>query len=296
MEIKRIDENSLYEKYGLPYNNYVNSVKYVDGQIPYLTFKKSLEYDYFKISMSTRLGGVSTGFRASMNLGFYNGDDDKAVTENFMRFGDRIGIKPERMVYSKQTHTTNVLVIDEKDCGKGVVCERDYDNIDGLITNSNNVGLVISYADCVPVFIVDTNKKVIAASHSGWRGTVNNITQVTINKMRDIFDSDAKDCIAFIGPSICQSCYEVSEDLYDEFKLKYSNDEINDLFRLKDVVNKKYELNLHLANVLNLMKCGIDCSNIFVTDICTCCNPQILFSHRASAGKRGINCGFIELL
>ena len=157
--------------------------------------------------------------------------------------------------------------------------------------------LVTTYADCVPLYFVDTKNRAIGLSHSGWRGTVGNITQVTVSLMRSEFGTKPEDIIAFIGPSICKSCYEVSGDVADKFKAAYSAEEIEDILTDKGMINKehKYLLNLHAANVANMVNAGIPADNINVTDICTCCNPDFLYSHRASGGRRGGLCAFLEL-
>ena len=100
------------------------------------------------------------------------------MSENFRRMADALHTVPEKMVYSKQTHTTNVLKIEEHHKGMGIVRERDFDNIDGLVTNVPGICLVTSYADCIPLFL-DSRNQCIGLSHSGWRGTVGNIAQVT---------------------------------------------------------------------------------------------------------------------
>lgn len=146
--------------------------------VPFLEYpmlrKTGLVYHGF----STRLGGVSEGCYASMNLSFDRGDDPEAVRENFRRIGNAIGVNVEDMVMSKQTHTTNVRVVTEEDRGKGVVKERDYTDVDGLVTDVRGICLVTSYADCVPLYFVDPVRNAIGLSHSGWRGTVGKIGKI----------------------------------------------------------------------------------------------------------------------
>ena len=179
-----------------------------------------------------------------------------------------------------------------EDAGKGIVKERDYKDIDGLITDEP--GLVIStfYADCVPLYFVDTVHRAIGMSHSGWKGTVGRMGAATITAMKREFGTEAEDLVCAIGPSICQDCYEVSEDVADAFKEAFPGhtDEI-----LLDKKNGKYQLDLWKANEIVLTEAGVLKEKIAVTNICTCCNPDLLFSHRASHGKRGNLGGFIYL-
>jgi len=262
-------------------------------KVPYIKFKCFEDLDFINHGFSTRLGGTSKGIFSSMNLSFSRGDDKTCVSKNFELFADSIGTTPEHMVYAMQTHTTNVLKVGKDECGMGVTRERNFTDIDGLITNEPGVCLVTSYADCVPLYFVDVQKRCIGLSHSGWRGTVGKIGIQTVKMMAQEFDSNPQDIIAFIGPSICQDCYEVSQDVADEFLKAYSKEEIAHILISKS--NKKFQLNLHQANKYNLLDAGLKLENIFVTDICTCCNPDLLYSHRASKGQRGGLCGFLEI-
>ena len=262
-------------------------------KVPYIKFKCFEDIDFINYGFSTRLGGTSKGIFSSMNLSFARGDDENCVSENFELIADSIGTIPQHMVYAKQTHTTNVFKVGKNECGMGVIRERDFSDIDGLITNEPGVCLVTSYADCVPLYFVDIKKKCIGLSHAGWRGTVGKIGIKTVEMMIQAFDSNPQDIIAFIGPSICKDCYEISKDVADEFLQAYSKGISNRILIPKS--NEKFQLNLHLANKYNLLEAGLKPENIFVTDICTCCNPDLLYSHRASKGQRGGLCGFLEI-
>ena len=189
------------------------------------------------------------------------------------------------MVLSRQTHTTNVRVMTEQDRGKGMTRERDYTDVDGMITNVPGLCLVTSYADCVPLYFVDPVRKAIGLSHSGWRGTVNRMGRVTIEKMQSVYGTDPGDVVAAIGPSICQDCYEVSEDVIESFRKSFREDQWDQLFYRKE--NGKYQLNLWKANEIIFREAGVKPEHIAVTNVCTHCNPDILFSHRTTGEKRG---------
>ena len=162
-----------------------------------------------------------------------------------------------------------------------------------LTTNVPGICLVTFYADCVPLLFLDPVKKVVASSHSGWRGTVNRMGQVTVEKMQKEFNCDPKNILACVGPSICQECYEVSEDVIDMFRANFRESEYDRLFYAKE--NGKFQLDLWKANELVLTDAGIRPEHMAVTNVCTCCNPELLFSHRASKGKRGNLAAFIAL-
>lgn len=236
-------------------------------------------------AFSTRLGGVSKGIYASMNLSFTRGDEDAAVHENYRRLAEAVGFRAEDIVTSDQTHTANVRVVTEEDRGNGITKPRPYTDVDGMITDVPGLVLATFYADCVPLYFVDPVHHAIGLSHSGWRGTVAKIGKVTVEKMKEEYGTESKDLYTAIGPSICQECYEVSEDVILEFQKSFDEKHWDRLFYSKD--NGKYQLNLWEANRQIMLDAGICEEHISMPGICTCCNPEFLFSHRASHGKRG---------
>lgn len=263
------------------------------GETPVLQFSIFNQTDMVKHGFSTRLGGVSTGIYASMNLGQSRGDDPEKVQENYRIIADTIGVSTGQMVCSDQTHTTNVKVVTKEDAGKGLLHPKDYQDIDGLITNVPGLCLVTYYADCVPLLFLDPVQKVIASSHSGWRGTVGHMGEITIQKMQSEFGCRPEHILAAIGPSICQDCYEVSEDVIQQFQQAFPENIWADLYYRKE--NGKYQLNLWKANEWILLNSGILPEHLAVTNLCTCCNSDLLFSHRASHGKRGTLAAFLAL-
>lgn len=268
------------------------------GELEYLTYPMLEETGIVTHMVSTRLGGVSRGIFSTMNYSYTRGDETEAVDENFRRTAEVFGASADAFVCSDQTHTTNVRVVTEKDRGKGVTCPKDYRDVDGLVTNVPGLILSTFYADCVPLLFVDPVHRAIGCSHSGWRGTVAEMGRVTVEAMKKEYGSRTADILAAIGPSICQDCYEVSGDAAEQFKAlfsreKYSFLDIGDI--LLDKKNGKYQLDLWAANRAVLLASGILEEHLSVTDICTCHNPDYLFSHRASQGKRGNFGAFIML-
>ncbi len=264
-----------------------------NGETPVLQFSIFNQTEMVNHGFSTRLGGVSTGIYASMNLGQSRGDDPEKVQENYRIIADTIGVSTGQMVCSDQTHTTNVKVVTGEDAGKGLLKPKDYQDIDGLVTNVPGLCLVTYYADCVPLLFLDPVQKVIASSHSGWRGTVGHMGEITIQKMQNEFGCRPEHILAAIGPSICQYCYEVSEDVILQFQQSFPETIWPDLYYRKE--NGKYQLNLWKANEWILLNSGILPEHLAVTNLCTCCNSELLFSHRASHGKRGTLAAFLAL-
>ena len=264
-----------------------------ESSVPFLKYPMLTELGVVKHGFSTRLGGVSQGCFESMNLSFTRGDREEDVRENFRRIAKAIGVRCEDMVFSQQTHTTNVRVVTAADRGMGMVRPLEYQDVDGLVTNVPGICLVTFYADCVPLFFVDPVKRVIGLSHSGWRGTVGKIGKVTIEKMAEQFGSDPEEIFTAIGPSICQECYEVSEDVILEFQKAFDEKYWEKLFYKKK--NGKYQLDLWEANHIIFLEAGIKEEHISMPGICTCCNPEFLFSHRASHGRRGNLAAFLGI-
>lgn len=290
-----------------------------DG-IPYLQFESLTKTGVVRHLFTTRGGGISEGIYASMNLGFTRGDDPKCVEENFRRIAKLLGCRPEDMAASDQTHTANVRRVTGDDRGHGITRKKTFFDTDGLVTEERGIVLATFYADCVPLFFVDPVHPAVGLSHAGWRGTVQGIGEVTVQKMQECFGSKPEDIIAAVGPSICAGCYEVGPDVAEhflgEFWEKYHNGRICRLTedpagigsallcRKRNADNElpddaegiKYHLNLWAANQCVLEKAGILPEHIEVTSLCTCCNSRELFSHRASHGQRGNLGAFLGLV
>lgn len=278
---------------GIKYKDSRHVLEENTDYVPYLEYPMLKDTGIVRHGFSTRLGGVSEGYYASMNLSFDRGDRKEAVAENFRRIGEALGVRCEDMVLSRQTHTTNVRIVTDADRGKGITRERDYTDVDGLVTNVPGICLVTSYADCVPLFFVDPVKKVIGLSHSGWRGTVGKIGRKTVELMHERFGSDPADILAAVGPSVCMDCYEVSSDVIEKFKEAFPENCWEQLFYEKP--DGKYQLDLWKANELIFLESGILPEHIAVTNVCTHCNSDILYSHRAAGDKRGNLCAFLAL-
>lgn len=279
----------------LQYINNTNTcqIKEKEG-VSYITFPKLSKYEQDMLhGFSTRSGGVSREHLSSMNLSFSRGDSKDYVLENHRRFAKALGYDAAKLVFSDQVHLTNFYKVTKKDCGKGIVRESDIKEIDGLVTNEPGVPIMTFYADCVPLFFYDPEKKVIAMAHSGWRGTVERIGAKMTAYMEKEYGCKPQDIICAIAPSICQKCYEVSEDVALRFLQVFGEAYGEKLLYQKG--NGKYQLNLHKACEITLLDAGILKEHLDVTDLCTCCNPEFFFSHRASHGMRGNLAGVMML-
>lgn len=264
------------------------------GGVPYLSFKALEDTGMVINGFSTRLGGASKGRFATMNFSYSRKDDPADVLENFTRMADALGVERDRMVVSYQTHTTNVRRVTREDEGKGVIRERDYRDVDGLITDVPGITLVTFYADCVPLYLVDQVHHAIGLSHPGWRGTVRRMGQVTMDAMKEAFGTRPEDVTACIGPSICRDCFEVGEEVAEAFADAFDPKYRDALYRANEKPGK-YQLDLWKANEIIFQEAGVPKEQIHTTNICTMCNSDYLFSHRRVGEERGNLAAFLSI-
>lgn len=261
--------------------------------VPYLTYNSLSEIKFINHAFSTRLGGVSEGEFISMNLAFNRGDDPEKVTENYKRICKSAGFEFESLTASAQDHHTYVRAVTAENRGVGIYKPRDIQSVDALITNEKGVTLVTYYADCTPLFFVDTNKKAIGLAHAGWRGTVGRIGEKVVEKMTELYGTNPSDVVVAIGPAISLCCYEVDKPCADNFLA------LTDLDTKKFVFPKdggKFMIDLLEANRQILVAAGVNAENITLSDICTNCNSELLWSHRATKGHRGTMSAFMCLV
>ena len=237
---------------------------------------------------TTRHGGVSKNEYESMNLRMNHDDDNKNVLTNFKIICDEIGINYENLVFSNQTHDDIIYDISELDLGNGITKPNKLKSADGLICAKPNIPLVTFYADCVPLFFLDKKERVIALSHSGWKGTVKNIAQKTILKMINDYNSKPENILCAIGPSIGECHFEVGDEVADIFKSLPGG--------VVKQYGNKYHVNLQSTITNQLIASNIPKSNITNANICTFCNSDMLFSHRKTGGKRGSLAAIMQLI
>ncbi len=232
-----------------------------------------------KHCFTTRMGGVSEGYLAQTNLSFSR-ECESNVEENYRRIANAVGFSGN-FALTNQEHTDVVICCDSANGFKKYDCP-----VDGFITDKKDICLTVFVADCVPILIADPVKRVVAAIHSGWKGTAKEISLKAVRKMIETYGCNAGDMIAGIGPCINKCCYEVGQDVFDEF----ANPEF---FEKKP--NGKYMLDLPDANFNVLKKAGLRPENIYLSGECTFCKSDIYYSHRATKGKRGNLAAMIEL-
>lgn len=231
---------------------------------------------------TTRLGGVSTGHLASMNLGLKKGDTVENIQENFQRLGQAIGFAPEKTVFSAQVHRDDIKTVAQQDWGKGLITPTDYD-ADGLITNVPGTTLVVFSADCGTVLLEDRHTGAVGACHAGWRGTALGIAGKTVERMCRDFGCDPKHIHAALGPCISRCCFETDGDVPEAMMQALGDEALPAI----EKHGKKYHVDLKYLNRLFLQRAGVPEDNIDVTQLCTCCDPDTFWSHRIHGDRRG---------
>ena len=229
---------------------------------------------------TTRLGGVSQGHLASLNLGTRRGDDPENVLENYRILGKELGFAPEELVLTRQTHTDIVLAVDESHKGRGLF-SPDLPECDGLVTNTPGVGLVVFTADCTPLLLWDAVTGAVGAAHAGWRGTAAGIGAKTVKAMVENFGCRPENIHAAIGPNIGQCCFETDRDVPDAMLAAFGH-EAKVYIRQK---GEKYYANLKELNALSLRRAGV--KTIEISEDCTACRPDRFWSHRRVGDLRG---------
>jgi YfiH family protein len=226
-------------------------------------------HDHLLAIESTRWGGVSTQPYSSLNLGAFTNDHKEAVQRNKEILYTDLGINGDQIASSFQCHGNEVL---------NVVEPGYYEGFDALITNKKDIFLQILVADCTPMLLFDPQNEVVAAIHAGWRGTVNNIVQKTLEKMKDVFNTNPSDCFAYVGTCISQPFFEVDEDVAEYFDQE---------FYVFDKEKNKYFIDLKDCNVRALSDAGLMKNHIAVSPFCTVKDNHLFFSHRHEKGTTG---------
>lgn len=241
---------------------------------------------------TTRVGGFGNPPFDSLNLALHVDDAPETVINNRRVVCDVMGTELDRLVTAQQVHSSNVLLVGEEHAGAGAFSYHTaIPDTDGLVTDRPNLLLATFYADCVPVFILDPVKKVVASVHAGWKGTVAAIGAKALLKMKDVYGTDPADCLVGIGPSIGPCCYEIDDPVIDLFKERFH--------WWKDVIKQgtsgRNKLDLWETNRRTVIEAGVKANHVEVAKICTCCNQQLLFSYRGSQGKTGRMGAYIML-
>lgn len=229
---------------------------------------------------TTRLGGVSSGYLSSLNIGTSRGDDPDNVIENYRRLGAAIGFDIHNLVLSRQTHSDIVYTATEKDRGAGLFAPP-LEQCDALITATPGLALVVFTADCTPILFWDEKTGAVGAAHAGWRGTVSGIGARVVEAMGREFGSRPADIHAAIGPNIGFCHFETDADVPQAFRAAYGTE--MDEWITAD--GKKFHLDLKNINRRILNRAGV--TQVEVSEACTQCSQDRFWSHRVTGNRRG---------
>lgn len=262
----------------------------------YISFAPLERFKWLIQGFSTRLGGVSAGYLASLNLGFERGDDTACVDRNWELLGEAAGFDVDKLSFPNQWHTNNVSIAGSNTWARGSHPDKEGESIDGQITNVPGTVLVTYGADCTPVMLIDDSHKAIGQCHCGWKGTLNGISQVTIDMMGEQYGTIPSELVAVIGPSISRDRYEVEIDVAGPFIEKYEI-VVNEASQIVKTGAKqgKYMLDLWEANRQNLVAVGVKTENIYVSGLCTYCESELMYSHRREGNRRGVMAAFMSI-
>ena len=246
--------------------------------------------DLVNHAFTTRIGGVSQGEFAAMNLGFGRGDSEENVAENYRLFCAAAGFEAESLVCGAQDHHTAIRRVGEAQRGTGIWKPKDMESIDGLCTDDPRVTLVIYCADCVPLYFVDPVHRAVGLAHAGWRGTAAGMAKAMVERMALEFSTQPQELLVAIGPSIGKDCFEVDEPVAAVFsRLPHWEKFVTGPQR------EKYHVDLWECNRQFLLDAGVRPENITLGNVCTMCESDLVFSHRKTRGQRGSNCAMLAL-
>lgn len=244
--------------------------------------------DFLTHAFCTRLGGVSKDDYDSLNISFKESDEESSVLQNWYRIAMAFAIPVENFLTLNQVHGDGIFVI--KPYGDYLPADKVL-NYDAIVTTRHNLAICIKTADCVPVFLADRVKKVIAVVHAGWKSTALEITAKTVQVLQKKYGSSRLDILAAVGPSINHCCFEVDSATADAF-FGHKN---NEAFLFPGARPNKWMVDLPEANRRQILNCGIPEDNIDVSGLCTSCRQDLFFSHRGSGGITGRQVNFIML-
>ncbi len=251
--------------------------------VEYLQFRKLLQYKD-KISHCFTLKDLTFGD----NSNFY--DIKKNVLENYNKITNELNLDSKNIVRPFQTHTNFVKNVTTE---KGIFIEELKD-IDGLLTDRKDEVLSLTFADCMPIYLYDKKKNIIGNIHSGWKGTLNKIGKLAVEKMIKDYGSNPEDIICAIGPTIRKCHFEVDEDVKDMFYEAFKDSNIISLGQIKDG-KQKYYINTVLANINMMKRLGLKDENIIDSKICTVCNSDKMHSYRVDKNLAGRNTAIIAI-
>jgi YfiH family protein len=259
--------------------NILNALRTKNG-LPYFEIPQIAGIGWIQHGFLTRQGGVSSPPYESLNLCDGNGDQKENVVKNKCRIAEVFDFDPKRLILLNQIHQDKILLVKEPLGTLPSLLEYD-----AVISDTPNTFLGILTADCLPIFIVDRDKKVIAAIHAGRRGTALHITSKVLKKMKEEFCCTSKDLIIALGPCIGPCCYEIDDEVFIPEWEPFSTSR----------GRGRRMVDLARINISQLQEEGIRKEQVFSIDLCTSCHSDLFFSFRKE-GQTGRQLSFIGII
>lgn len=262
--------------------------RYADGVGIYAlpALEKLAGFDH---GFTARSGGVSEGYFSSLNLSFTRPENRDNVMENYRIFCRAAEIPFETLVMDNYEHGTTVLKVDRTDAGKGYLVDP-LPPCDGLVTNDASVTLITGHADCMAFYFVDPVKRCIGLAHAGWRGALGRIGARVVERMAKEYGSNPADIIAGVGPSICPDCFEVGDNVAEEFAQAFP-----ELPCVLPRENARPHVDLWMIACAQFVEAGVFPEHISMFDVCTM-TTQRLYSHRRDKGNTGGMAAYLRIL
>jgi YfiH family protein len=258
------------------------------GKITYFEAPSMKALGLVNHAFCTRCGGVSQESHSSLNLGERNGDERTRVQRNRDLMVNTFRIPPAQLITMNQMHRDRIWIIDKPLSPSGGSPAPRYD---ALLTDQKKIAIGVLTADCVPILLADARHSVIGIIHAGWRGTLLGIARKALLKMIHHFGSNLEDLLVAIGPSIGECCYEVDEVVMGPFRSSQWDWQAFSRPRGEH----KWSMNLAQANIDQMQRLGIRDEQCCWIRLCTACNQDIFFSHRAEGPRTGRQISFIQL-
>ena len=232
-------------------------------------------------SFDNQSGEGETGLRVVVMKHEEEAEAAPVVFKNRDALARQLGSSIEHESVTDQKHTNHVYVVTEQDLGPILRSEKPLHRrcIDGLVTDLPDVLLTAFGGDCPPIYLADPKRGAIGLVHAGWRSTLGKIPAKAIERMAVQFGSDPRDLYAAIGPGICTDCYEMGDEVYEQFSEQWGSAAADAI--LRRYPGGKYHLNLRAANHMTLLEAGVSEERIAVSNVCTMCNADIFYSYRA---------------
>jgi polyphenol oxidase len=256
------------------------------GDVEYLAAEPLSAPEGVTHAFCTRLGGVSTGPYAGLNLGCSVGDRAEDVVRNRRLVEEAFGIPDGKLILMRQVHGAQIRVLDSHE-----PLPEGPPECDGLITDRPGVALGVRTADCVPLLFVDPVRRVIGAAHAGWRGTALGIAARMVETLAGRFSCRREDLIAAIGPAIGPCCYQVDGPVFEAFSVFAGADRFLHPCREQG----RWMLDPGLANRLQIGAAGVPPGNIHASGLCTSCRQDLFYSHRGGGGRAGRQISLVML-